>query len=299
MKKYKFIIKPPVKKDFQKEILSFKKNFDSPEDFSEKIGQKNAKNLAERAVKEGFTRIVVVGGDGLLNEAINGIMEGTGGKIPQDLALGIIPTGTGNNFAKALGISKDIKKAFQIIKNEKTTLVDVGRVNQRFFINVVGFGLDAKVNKIANQIKEKYHFLPKEGSYLLPALKEIIVKIPLFKLEIKGNGIDLEEKVVLAAVSNGSSYGAIFKIAPKATLNDGKLDLCLIKSVGRIRALFDIYQVIKGTHIHLPEVKMLKASSLTISSPQPLPYLVDGEVFEPEQEYKISVFKKAIRVLVL
>lgn len=224
-------------------------------------------------------------------------MEAVQGKISSNFAIGIIPTGSGNNFAKALKIPKDIKEAFQVIKKDKATSVDIGKVNERFFVNVVSFGFDAKVNKLANEIKEKYRFLPREGSYLIAALKEIIIKIPLFQVELKSEGINLKNKVILVAVNNGPSYGAIFKIAPAAIVNDGKFDICLIESVGRIRALFDIYRIVQGTHIHLPEVTILKASSLTISGPEPLPYETDGEVLKPEKEYKINVLPKALKIL--
>jgi len=304
--KIKFIVKPILKKqkakEYQEEFLKFKKELQERGEKAEEVftatsGENNARILAQKAIEEGFDRIVLVGGDGLLNEGVNGIIEGTQGKIPSDFALGTIPTGSGNNFAKTLKIPKDIKEAFQVIKKDKTTLVDIGKVNERFFVNVVSFGFDAKVNKLANEIKEKYHFLPKEGSYLIAALKEIIVKIPLYQVELKGEGINLKNKVILVAVNNGQSYGAIFKIAPAAVVNDGKFDVCLIESVGRIRALFDIYRVIQGTHINLPEVKMLKTSSLTISAPEPLPYETDGEVLKPKKEYRISVLPKALKIL--
>lgn len=295
--KFKFIVKPPAKKEYRRNFLRFKKEFEVKEEFVEREGPKNARNLAKGAIEEGFERIIFVGGDGLLNEGINGIMEATRRKIPPDFAIGIIPTGSGNNFAKALKIPKDIKEAFEVIKKDKTTSVDIGKANERFFVNVISFGFDAKINKLANDLKANYHFLPREGSYLLAALKEIIVKIPLYEIKIKGDDISLEEKVILLAVNNGPSYGAIFKIAPAASLNDGKFDICVIESVGRIRALLGIYQIIKGTHTNLPEVKMLKASSLTISSPEPLPYETDGEVPEPRKEYKISILPKAIKIL--
>jgi diacylglycerol kinase (ATP) len=109
--RYKFVIKPPLKKELRKEILKLKKENEADFDLTEKgeDSPKSAKNLAKRAIKEGFERTVVCGGDGLLNEVINGIMVE---KIPENFAIGIIPTGSGNNFAKALEIPRDIKKSF-------------------------------------------------------------------------------------------------------------------------------------------------------------------------------------------
>lgn len=298
--KIKLIVKPPAKKEYQRELLIFKREFEGrvEEEFSEKQGEKSTKNLAKRAVKEGFDRIIFVGGDGTLGEGVNGIMEATGEKIPPNFAIGTIPTGAGNNFAKTLGIPKDIEEAFEIIKNDKKRLVDIGRANERFFINCISFGFDAKINKLANDLKEKHRFLPRELSYLLAALKEIIIKIPLFEMRITAGEKKIAQNLISLAVTNGPTYGAIFKINPGALVDDGKLDICYIETVGRLRALFDIYKIIKGTHIYLPEVKMFRASSLTVSSPEPLPYETDGEVFEPQKEYKIDILPRTLKFLV-
>jgi len=295
--KFFFIIKPPVKKELEKEILEFKKLFEIKEELTEDQGKRNAQNLAKKALEEGFERIIVVGGDGLLNEAVNGIMGAREGNFSSNFALAIIPTGAGNNFAKELGI-KNIKEAFSVIRQNKKILVDLGKVNDRYFANCVSFGFDALINKIANDIKTKYQFLPRNLSYLLAAIGKIIIGIPNFPVQIKGE-INYQNKVILAAITNSPSYGGIFKINPDALINDGKLNLCIIENVGKIRAFSDLYQVSQGSHTNLPEMKMEKfSSSLTISSPENLPFETDGEVFEPEKKYKIEVFPKILPILV-
>jgi YegS/Rv2252/BmrU family lipid kinase len=296
MKKFKFIIKPPVKKEFQKEIVKFKKKFEVKEELTEKEGQRNAKNLAKSTIKEKFNRIIVVGGDGLLHQVLNGIMTE---KIPEDFAVGIVPTGAGNNFAKEIGIPKDIKKAFNIIEKGKEIFVDVGKVNDKFFINCFSLGFDAKINDLANKIKEKYSFLPRNLSYLFAALKEIVVKIPDYEIEIKGLEINYQGKIVLIAITNSQSYGAIFKINPGASVSDGKFNLCLIEPVGKIKALKDLFLATKGSHIKMPETKnFLFSLPLKIFSKEPLIYEMDGEVFEPENEFKVEIFPKKIKFLV-
>jgi diacylglycerol kinase (ATP) len=295
--KFFFIIKPPVKNELKKEILEFKKIFEIKEELTEGQGERNAQNLAKKALEEGFERIIVVGGDGLLNEAVNGIMGAREGNFPSNFALGIIPTGSGNNFAKELGI-KNIKEAFSIIKQNKKILVDLGKVNKRYFANCVSFGFDALVNKIANDLKTKYQFLPRNLSYLFAALEKIIIGIPNFPVQINGE-INYQNKVVLAAITNSPSYGGIFKINPNAIINDGKLNLCLIKPVRRIRAFEILFRATKGTHLNFPAVKIFQFSlPLTISSPENLPFEIDGEVFEPEKKYQIEVFPKFLPVLV-
>jgi len=295
--KFKFIVKPPPKKEYQKEFFRFKKDFEAEQGFTEKDFPKNAQNLAKKAFQAGFERIVFVGGDGLLNEGVNGIIEAASGKIPANFAVGIVPLGTGNDFAKALAIPRNVKEAFEIIRKDKVISVDMGRVNERFFVNCFSFGFDVQVNDLANKIKESYRFLPKQGSYLLAALKEVILGFKFFDVIIEGEGINLKEKIILAAITNTSSYGGMFKINPGASLQDGLFNLCYVKTMGRMKALISIYRVLKGTHVNLPEVKMFKISSLKVSSPELLPWEVDGEVQKPQKKFNFQIFPGALNIL--
>lgn len=295
--KFKFIVKPPVREDYQKEFLKFKKSFEAEQDFTEKNSPQNAQNLTKKALAAGFKKIIFAAGDGLLNEGVNGIMEAVQGKIPPDFAVGIIPLGTANDFAKALAIPRDVKEAFAIIRRGKITSVDVGKANEKIFVNCFSVGLDAQINDTANRIKENYNFLPKQGGYLLATLKEIILDFNFFDVAIEGKGINLKEKILLAALTNSPNYGGMFKINPGASLEDGLLNLCYVKSMNRMKALTSIYQVFKGTHVNLPEVKMFKASSLKFSSPELLPWEVDGEVQKPGKEFRLQIFPRALNVL--
>lgn len=296
--KFKFIVKPPPEKEYQKEFLKFQKEFKAEQEFTEKNFPKNAGNLAKKALKQGFERIIFVAGDGLLSEGINGIMESFPEKIFPGFAVGIIPAGTGNNFAKALKIPKDVKKAINIIKKGKIDSVDMGKVNEMFFVNCFSFGFDAQINDVANKIKEGYKFLPKKAGYLLAALKEVIFNFRFFNVAIKGKNINLKEKIILAAVTNSSSYGGVFKINPGASVKDGLLDLCYIKTMAKIKALNSIYRVFKGTHVNLPEVKTFKISSLNVFSQDFLPWEIDGEVQKPEKKFSLKVLPGAMNFLI-
>jgi diacylglycerol kinase (ATP) len=294
--RYKFIIKPPLKRELEKEILELEKENKVDVELTEKgeSSPKSAKNLAKRAIKEGFERIIVCGGDGLLNEAINGIMEE---KIPENFASGVIPTGSGNNFAKALGIPKNIKRAFGIIKSEKKILVDVGKVNQKYFINCFSLGFDAKINDLANKIKEKYSLLPRSLSYLFAALKEIISQIPSYKIEITGE-INPKEKLVLVAITNSPSYGGIFKINPGASISDGKFNLCKISPLSKLKAIYTLFLATQGKHLKISEVKTYTFSgALKIFSKEPIVWEIDGEVQKPEKEFKVEILKNSLKFL--
>lgn len=296
--KYFFIIKPPIKRKFLNLFSQFQK-----ENFlvffeTQREGEFNAENLAKRAIKEGFDRIIVVGGDGLINEAVNGAMKEL--SKPNSLPIfGIIPQGTGNNFAQELGIPKDIRLAFKTLKEGKIIQVDIGKVNNRFFVNCFSLGFDAEINHLANEIKEKFKFLPKNLSYFFAAIKKIIQKIPEFEIEIEGKEISFKEKITLLAITNTQSYGAIFKINPDAEFSDGKFNLCLIKPVKKIKAIYDLFLAINGKHYQLPEVKHSTfTNEIKIIAKSPVFWEVDGEVLKPEKEFLVKIFPKAIKILV-
>jgi len=294
--KYKFIIKPPLKKDLEREILNFGKKEKVEFELTEKgrSSPKSAKNLAKNAILNGFERIIVVGGDGLLNETINGIFE-VKEKIPKDFAIGIIPKGSGNNFAKSLLIPRDTKKAFEVIKSDKKISVDVGRVNGLYFINCFSLGFDAKVNHLANEIKEKFQFLPKNLSYFLAAIKEIFGEIPSYEAKIESKEINLKSDLSLLAITNSQAYGSIFKINPQALISDGRLNLCLISPPKRIEAIKILFLVIQGKHIGLKKVKnYLFSLPIKIFLKEKVIWEIDGEVFPPENEFEIEVLPKAL-----
>jgi len=297
--KYKFIIKPPLTKDLEREILNFGKKEKVEFEFTEKgrSSLKSAKNLTKNAILNGFERIIVVGGDGLVNEVVNGIFE-VKEKTPEDFAIGIIPRGTGNNFAKSLLIPKNVKKAFEIIKSDKKISVDVGKVNDIYFINCFSLGFDAKVNYLANEIKEKYQFLPKSFSYFLAALKEIFSQIPNYEIEIQGKEINLKSNLSLIAITNSQAYGSIFKINPQALISDGKFNICLISPPGKIEAIKILFLTIQGKHIGHKKVKNhLFSYPIRISLKEKVIWEIDGEVFPPENKFEIQVLPKALKFI--
>ncbi len=259
--------------------------------FTSQFGEENATNLAKKAIEEGADRIVVVGGDGTINEVVNGIAG-------SEVILGIIPAGVGNDFARALGIPEDTEIALNTVIEGKVIEVDLGQANNRYFTAVISFGFDAHVNRRAVELKRKFWFLPSQSMYAFALLRELLSRLEYSQVELDIQGTSLESKVILIAVANTPSYGRIFKIAPLADMRDGRLDVCLIREAGKLRVLKNILQVIQGTHTNLPEVKMFRASSLTIRSLQNLPCQMDGEILPSDREYQISTFPGALKVLV-
>ncbi len=293
--KFKFIVKPPLREELEREILKFKCDFEIDIELTEKEGKNSAKNLAKKAIEEGFDKIVFVGGDGIIGEGVNGIMQAKD-KISKELTVGIVPTGSGNNFSKALGISKNIKEAFRIIKEGKKVSVDVGRVNESYFINCFSLGFDAKINDLANKLKEKYSFLPRDLSYLFATLKEIVIKIPNYEVKIESQEINFEGKIVLIAITNSQSYGGIFQINPEAKISDGKFNLCKILPLGKMKAFKTLFLATRGQHLKIPEVKtFLFSFLLKISAKEKIVWEIDGEVKRPQKFFEIKILPKALR----
>lgn len=287
-----------------------KKGIELDIEFTEKFGEKNATNLAKKAVRGNYDLIIVFGGDGTANEVANGV-------VGSDVPILSIQAGGANDFARALGIPKDIEKALNLIFQGRIELVDLGRVvwksDSRFFINVFSIGLDARINKFANGFKDKFrflHFLPLfgKGMYLLAALIELILHLHLEypEVEIRMPGIHIDEpnKMTLIAMANGPRYGGIFNIAPQAKMDDGMLDVCRVKKMGRLRLLLNIPRLYQGTHLILPEVETLfdgrlpRVSSISISSSEDLISQMDGEPLELGNEFQVSIIPNGLKVLV-
>mgnify|MGYP001561636068 CR=1 FL=1 len=260
-------------------------------------GPNTAFNLGKRAAQEGFERIGIVGGDGTYHLVVSGMMA-SNVPLRQLPALGLIQAGTGNNFAKNVGTPKNPIEVLKVIENGCVTKVDFGKLilknEEKYFLNVVSFGFDALITEVAKKFKGKYWFFSKKSHYLLAALGEIIKEMQFYQISVNGQE---SKEVLLVAVVNGPTYGAIFRITPDADLQDGLFDVCCIDRVEKMKVLADIIQVVEGTHVNLPEVAMSKVSFLTIASQEPLPCEIDGEVLPAEKEYKVEVIPKGLKIL--
>ncbi len=263
------------------------------------IGPDTAFNLGKKAALEGCNPVCVVGGDGTANSVVNGVIA-SGICSEQFPTFGFIQAGTGNNFAKNAGIPKNLVGGLEAIEYGKVARVDIGKLTmqnkERYFLNTVSFGFDAWITALAEKSEmKKFVFPPKESHYLLAALGEITRGMKSYKISVNGRA---PKEMILVAIANGPTYGAIFRIAPGANLQDGLLDVCCIDCVGKFRALQNITKVLQGTHASMPEVTMSRISSLTISSPENLPCQIDGEVLPAQKEYKIKVLPGILKILV-
>jgi YegS/Rv2252/BmrU family lipid kinase len=259
--------------------------------------------LGKRAAEEGVDTVVGVGGDGTFNHIVSGMMN-SGVPTNSLPRLGFIGLGTGNNFVKNIGIAhKSFGESMSTILNGRNSCIDLGLMEdldqgrKKYFLNVLSFGFDAKV--VSRTSKSRKSFLPKSLSYLKAAGQEIASGFTSYEVELVGTDFIMRREVCLLAVLNGPTYGAIFRIAPGAKMSDGLFDVCLVDKVSKIRALYILRRAIQGEHVALPEVNMLRVSSLTISSvdSKPIPREIDGEVISDGGRCRISVIPKVLKVL--
>ena len=244
-------------------------------------------------VDTGARRIVVAGGDGSVHEATNGIMRANG-----DAALGVIPTGTGNDFAKACDIPLDWEHATtlladRIAENMQTRLIDVGIMNGRYFANGAGVGLDARVTRISRSYRAPIGDLV----YLLAIFRAMVDGIATPRMRITADGHTHDGAVTLANVANGPWIGGMFNVAPAAENNDGNFDMLIVAPVSRLRIMSLLPKLISGTHMGEKEIIHTPVTRVVIVSDEPVDSHLDGELQDMQQRFEIELLPGALRLL--
>jgi len=239
----------------------------------------HARELAKSAVKKGYELVVSVGGDGTVNEVVNGLHDA--GNIA-DVMLGIIGTGTGSDYIRTIGIPRAYQEACQCLKNSRKLTVDVGVVEyisdnqmvKRLFVNFAGLGFDAEIVKTTTQ---KFKALSTTASYLTGLLTALLFyKNKEVSLILDGETV--KRKVCTILMSNGKYGGGGMLAAPDADLTDGLLDVLIIGDLSKPDLLWSLPRVYKGTHLTHPKVTMKRAREIEIRSVEPLPLQADGEL---------------------
>jgi diacylglycerol kinase (ATP) len=244
-------------------------------------------------VNEGATRIIVAGGDGSVHEAANGLL-----RSDNAASLGVIPTGTGNDFAKACDITLNWEHATQlladrIVANASPRQLDAGRCNDRYFANSAGVGFDAKVNRVAQSIRLPIGDLV----YLLAIFRTMIGGISTPRVQIEADGFSWDGPLTLAAICNGQWVGGMFHIAPAASNADHIFDLLIAKPVTRRRILTLLPKLISGNHLQEKEIVNKPVTRLTIKADSALPSHLDGEIQPLQTTFEIAVLPGALSLL--
>ncbi len=193
-----------------------------------------------------------------------------------------------------MGLPADLQRLCHLLVEGNTRLVDMGRINNRFFAYGVGMGFDAEVNIESRKIK----WLRGIGLYLVALFKVLVFSHRSYQVEITFDDVHLEQRAMMVSVANGRRYAGVFLITPDARIDDGFLNLCIISPVSRLTMLRFMPLVLKGYHTRLNVVKMASARKVLIKSGSPMVSHVDGEVFGlDERRYEFSLLPKRLRVI--
>ncbi|MBU1075900.1 MAG: diacylglycerol kinase family lipid kinase [Spirochaetes bacterium] len=225
----------------------------------------HATELAEKARKK-YSDMMVVGGDGTLNEVVNGLGKSS---IP----VGLVCTGSGNDFGKNIIQGRNIEEQIDVAIGGKIKKIDVGLCNGRYFINGVGIGFDGKV---VEQIMLKGKRWKGHWVYLSVVLKLLFTyREPVMIIKTKEKSID--QKVFLITVANGTTFGGGFKLTPDALLDDGLFDVCLIDPLNIAMRYKNYRTTLTGEHIKLDVVRIFRTKEIIIESPEEVFAHMDGE----------------------
>ncbi|HPQ22073.1 MAG TPA: diacylglycerol kinase family lipid kinase [Saprospiraceae bacterium] len=285
-----FIVNPfsgtSSKKDFEKLILENldKNRFDYVIRYTE--APQHAITLAREAVAANYNFVVAVGGDGTVNE-IASVLVNT------NTVLGIIPGGSGNGLAMHLGIGRNQKKAIDIFNVNKATDIDTCKVNEHFFINVSGIGFDARVTHSAK-------FETKRGLsvYLKKTLSELRNYSPLeAKVEFPKLKKTVEGKYAIIEAANGPMYGYNFKICPPAVIDDGMMDVILLRDSSIFKYLLNMPLVLSD-NIHKSKlIDHFRCDEMVVTIKNEDILHVDGESYPSELRHHYRIFPKSIKVV--
>jgi len=230
---------------------------------------RTAEIVARRAVADGYDALVAVGGDGMLGIVLQAV-AGTG------TPLGLVPAGSGNDFARLLGLTPhQPAAAADVVARGQVRAVDAGRAGERWYAGVLSSGFDSNVNERANAMS-----WPKGRSrYNLAILAELRVFKPLpFTLVL--DGVEHATEAMLVAVGNGSSYGGGMQVCPGARVDDGLLEVTVLGRVSKPEFLRVFPRVYKGTHVEHPAVSVHTAREVSLRAPGVVAY-ADGERVQP------------------
>jgi YegS/Rv2252/BmrU family lipid kinase len=249
--------------------------------------------LARRAAREGWPMVVAVGGDGTLNEVVNGLLDDDG---RARAALGAILTGRGRDAGRNLGLAADPETAARRLLHGDDVVVDVGRAwwpasgTGRWFLNSASVGFDAEVARRAAQ---------GGGSGTLPYLVAILGALrhyrPVEGIIRQRDGQTWAGPLTMAVVANGPYYGGGMKIAPAADPLDGALDLVALGAVGRLELLRWLPSVYRGTHVTNAKVTTRRLREVRIDATPPAPVQVDGEA-GPSTPVEVTIHPRALRL---
>lgn len=249
--------------------------------------ERHAAELANKAYADGERSIIAVGGDGTVNEVASALYDKPG------VVMGVLPFGTGNDFAKAINMPCSPAEAAKVIAEGNTQLIDMGLANSTPFINVGGIGFDVDVLINTEKYKGRFGGM---APYLLGIFKTLL-HIKRIPVTVTANGESETLRMLLCAVGNGTHFGGGMAVTPKADPADGKFDVCLVRETGLLRLLTLLPGFIKGKHLNKKPVRYFRADEVTIDCER-LPLQLDGEVGTEHSPVTFKLAPGALRMIV-
>ena len=243
----------------------------------------HARLLAKKCAEELIDCVVAIGGDGTVNEIASGL-------VGTNTALGIIPAGSGNGFARNLNIPLDHRKAIMFLCTAKKIKIDSCKMNEHFFLGVAGAGFDAHISECFSKVKTR----GKLPYFKLSAIEFFKYRPSIYQIKIDNNEFSIE--AFLVTVANSKEYGNGALIAPKANSEDGYLDLCIIKKFPLYYVPILIKHLFSGTIDQSRYVSYQKGTSIQINSNNDLISHVDGEPISSSEKMVISIQPKSLYV---
>jgi YegS/Rv2252/BmrU family lipid kinase len=245
-------------------------------DWSGTVYPTHASELAQRAALDGYDMVIAMGGDGTVHEVINGLMQVPPEKRP---ILGVVPIGSGNDFAYAAGIPVEADRALAHALNGEPTPIDLvlmtdehGR--KEYFDNTLGIGFDALVTLYSHKLPVVRGVL----MYFIAVIQTIFFKHVPARMEFETDGEKWVEENLMLVLCNGPREGGGFMLAPAAKLDDGLIDYILVRKLGRAMMLRLVPEFMKGTHQRFSQVKTGRCKRLSLVSNKPLYMHADGEI---------------------
>lgn len=234
-----------------------------------------AVDLAAAAVADGAERVIAVGGDGTVQEVVNGLIASDGARA----TLGIVPVGSGNDLARSLGLPRASAQAWDVAVGRTARALDVAKARggggERWFASAGGIGFDAQV---AAAMATRSGWQRGPAGYLLTTLSELR-RFANRRVTLILDGIASDHDVLFVALANGAYYGGGMRIAPDARPDDGLLDICVVGDISRRTAIRQLPNLYRGTHVRHPAVSLARARRVSIEGdPKTLVHL-DGEPF--------------------
>ncbi|CDQ41728.1 diacylglycerol kinase [Virgibacillus salexigens] len=228
----------------------------------------DAITAARAAVDRGYDLVIAAGGDGTINEVINGVAE-----QEHRPKLGIIPVGTTNDFARALHIPRDINRALDVIIDGRSISLDIGKVNDHYFINIAGGG---KLTELTYEVPSKLKTMLGQLAYYIKGI-EMLPSLKPTRAKIEYDDHVIDEDIMLFLISNTNSVAGFEKLAPEANLQDGYFDLLILKKTNLAEFIRIATLALRGAHLEDKHVIYHKAKHIKITTDEKMQLNIDGE----------------------